>query len=74
MLLAKGFVELCGYEYGFIGGASAYIPEEKTLLFLGDITKHPDFEKIMDFCEKIAVKVKWIDNLPLKDIGGIVKL
>ncbi|MBQ6896105.1 MAG: hypothetical protein IJN69_02735 [Oscillospiraceae bacterium] len=74
LLIAKGFVELCGYEYGFIGGASAYIPEEKTLLFLGDITKHPDFEKIMDFCEKIAVKVKWIDNLPLKDIGGIVKL
>ncbi|MBR2503389.1 MAG: hypothetical protein IKB62_04615 [Oscillospiraceae bacterium] len=74
LFISKGFVELSEYDYGFIGGASAYIPEEKTLLFFGDITKHPDFEKIICFCEKIGVKAEWIADMPLKDIGGVVKL
>lgn len=74
LLIAKGFVELCGYDYGFIGGASVYMPEEKTLLFFGDITAHPDYERIVNFCKKTGVVVKGIDNMPLKDIGGVVKL
>jgi len=65
--ILPGFVKLFGYEYGFIGGASGEIDGELT--FFGDITKHPDFEKIDNFC-----KFKYFSDFPLTDIGTILYL
>ncbi len=74
LLIEKGHVHLNGYEYGFIGGASAYLSEIKTLLFFGDISQHPEFIKIKEFCNDIDVKIDWIFDTVLTDTGGIVKL
>ena len=74
LLIKKGFVSLKGYNYGFIGGASVFFENYKTLLFIGDITKHPDYNEIKVFCTNINIKIDWIDEISLTDIGGIVNL
>lgn len=72
LLITKGYVKLDGYDYGFIGGASVYLKENSTLLFSGDISVHPDFERIKIFCKNINVTTDYIDNMELTDIGGVV--
>jgi len=74
LLIEKGFARLDGYNYGFIGGASVFIKAPKTLLFFGDITKHPDYNSIKGFCLNINIEVDWIDELQLTDIGGMIDL
>lgn len=68
--IRQGYVNLNGFEYGFLGGASGRVGE--TLYFSGDITKHPDFEMIRAFCEKRNTDIKWFD-FPLDDIGSIIE-
>lgn len=67
----KGFVKLDGAEYGFIGGASGKISCD-TLFFCGDITKHPNYKDILSFCNTRNVKIEYIKDKELIDIGGIL--
>ncbi len=62
--ITPGYVELKGYDYGFLGGASGVI-DGKTVFF-GDIRKHPDFLKIKEFCE-----FDFLSDFPLYDVGTI---
>jgi hypothetical protein len=55
--------------YGFIGGCCGKIEDE--FVFYGDITEHPDFEKIYNFINDRNIKIKWFD-FPLEDIGSIL--
>lgn len=67
---------LCGAkrgESGFIGGASVLL-DEHNMLFFGDIEKHPDYQKIRDFCNSKGVKIHKIDEIDLTDIGGVILL
>lgn len=73
LLIDKGYVRLDGYNYGFIGGASAVLDNE-ILLFFGDISKHPQYNLIREFCDKNKIKVQYIEDMPLTDIGGIIEL
>ena len=70
MFITKGLVKLSGYNYGFIGGASVYLNPENTLLFFGDITKHVDYNNIKFFCDKNNIKIDYIPQIHLEDIGG----
>lgn len=71
LLIRKGKVRLPGYDYGFIGGASAYI--NGTVYFFGNIRAHSDFHLIDHFVsENGASIVSLSDSQPLTDIGGIV--
>lgn len=63
--ITPGFVELKGYEYGFVGGASGVL--NGVLNFFGDIRNHPDYNKIKDFCD-----FDFIPDFPLTDIGTIL--
>lgn len=74
LLIEKGYVKLEGYNYGFIGGASAYLSENKTLLFFGNIKQHPNYKEITEFCHRLKIYVDYIENMSLTDIGGIIKL
>lgn len=60
-------------EKGFIGGASVLL-DEHNLLFFGNIKKHPDYNRIIDFCNSQGVNVLQINNIDLIDIGGIILL
>lgn len=68
--IEKGYVELSGYEYGFIGGATGFV--DGKLLFFGDITKHPDFNKIMQFTKNNSIEIDYIKDFPLTDVGTII--
>lgn len=74
LLISSGSIVLDGYDYGFIGGASGKI-EENTIAFFGNVTSHPDYKKIENFCENHNISIKIIcKDMPLTDIGGIVKI
>ena len=74
LLIEKGSVLLKGYNYGFIGGASAFLEQEKVLLFFGDISKHKNYQEILMFCNSLNINVDYIKNMELTDIGGIVAI
>ena len=63
-------VELPGYNYGFIGGASGVF--ENKVYFTGNILLHPQGEIIKKFCEELGYKVICLSEKRLLDIGGIM--
>lgn len=74
LLISSGNIILDGYDYGFIGGASGKI-DENTVVFLGNVTNHPDYRRIEKYCENHNISIKIIcKDMPLTDIGGIVKI
>lgn len=68
-----GAVDLPGYDCGFLGGASGLLPDGR-LLFFGDISAHPDSRAIFDFCARFGVRVQYLKNRPLTDIGTILSI
>ncbi len=62
--ITPGHVKLTGYDYGFVGGASGVI--DGKLTFFGDVSKHPDFLKIKEFCD-----FDYFGDFDLTDIGTI---
>ncbi len=62
-------IRLDGYDYGFIGGASGVL--EDTVYFTGDISSHPDAERIAEFCKAHKKKMISLSSEPLNDVGGI---
>ncbi len=69
--ITPGFIELKGYSYGFIGGCSVKW-DKQTLVFFGDLSKHPDHARILTFCKEHGVYARDIKEIPLTDIGGMV--
>lgn len=64
-------VELDGYPYGFIGGASGKVGN--LILFNGDLRKHSNYKEIKDFIERRGVSIKYFEGYPLTDIGSIIE-
>lgn len=62
-------IALCGYDCGFIGGTSGCFGD--TVYFSGDISTHPDGEKIKEFCSGLGKRTVSLSSRPLTDIGGI---
>ena len=73
LLIAPGHVTLPGFDCGFIGGAG--FCDGDTVYCFGDITRHPDFEKIKALCVKHNSKIEILcADKPLTDLGGAVLL
>ena len=72
LTVGEGSISLEGAEYGFIGGASGYDRDKRTLFFCGDITRHPDYAKIKCFCDAHGTQIVNLSNDNLTDIGGII--
>ncbi len=70
LFITLGSVSLPGYDYGFLGGASGILGGD-TVAFFGDLSTHPDGEKIRDFIIKKGFFVKEVAGQPLLDIGTI---
>lgn len=71
LTINPGNIDIDGFNYGFIGGASGKI-DDNTIIFFGNLKEHPDYLKIKEFCKKHNVKIDIIcPELPLTDIGGI---
>lgn len=69
--ITKGHVSLSDKHYGFIGGAGVLLSKTK-MYFNGDITKHPDYNKIIQFLSNYGVEPVFNKNRPLTDFGGFV--
>lgn len=73
-LIETGHILLDGFPYGFIGGTcgNVLIDDQPTLVFNGDLSKHPDFKRILRFAFNHGVDVKYFEGYPLEDIGSIL--
>jgi hypothetical protein len=81
LLIEPGYIELDGYEYGFVGGASGKISSD-TLCFTGSLKSHPSIVAIDDFLERHGViKIELTDKdcfdigsiIPLLEVGGLTE-
>ncbi len=70
LLINKGHIKLRGYDMGFIGGTCGRIG--KTMVFNGNLSAHPDFEKIKEFIQAKGLSLKYFPEYPLEDIGSII--
>ena len=71
LLISPGNIALKGYDYGFIGGAGFY--DNGKVFFFGNIKKHPDYDKIRQFCSLYNSDIEIIcQDMPLTDIGSAV--
>lgn len=69
LLVSSGHIELSGFAYGFIGGASFKISKSQ-IAFTGQLDHHPDKQKIFDFCNKHNVEPLFLTNEAAFDIGS----
>ena len=73
ILIEKGDIQLKGYDYGFIGGASVKL-NEKQILFFGDILNKEDKNKVISFIKKYNIEPLFISDKKLTDIGSAIIL
>ncbi len=69
----KGDIELTGYDYGFIGGASVKLKDNR-ILFFGDIENKIEKDKIIRYLKKNDMEPIFISGKKLKDIGSALIL
>ena len=71
LLIEQGGITLDGFSYGFLGGASCLLPENKFFI-TGSLKNHPSRHKILDFLEKQELEpVEAVQNTPV-DIGSLI--
>ncbi len=73
LLIRKGHIDLFDMNYGFIGGCSGLISNNE-IAFYGDIIKHPDYEKILNFVSSKNKKIISLSDEYLLDLGSIIPL
>lgn len=73
LLIEKGYIDLFDLDYGFIGGCSGLI-SKNTLSFFGDIKKHPDYSRILEFVNNKNKKIISLSNEKLLDLGSLIPL
>ncbi|MBQ2242492.1 MAG: hypothetical protein II319_10155 [Clostridia bacterium] len=70
LLISEGNVELPGYSYGFLGGASGL--GGNILYFCGDLKSHPDHEAIEVFARKHNTECISLSDEKLYDVGSLI--
>ena len=82
LLIEKGHIQLPGFDYGFIGGCAGHIMISfenadntiPTIVFNGDLSSHPDHDRIADFINARGINIAYFEDYPLTDIGSILAL
>ena len=70
LLITPGFIDLPGYDYGFIGGASGQF--NNTIMLTGKIDQHPDCNLITNFIKNKGMDISFLSENSAKDIGSIL--
>lgn len=68
LLISPGHISLPGFDYGFVGGASFW--HDKRVYFFGDVTKHPDYIRMEEFCRKHGSSICILGTGELFDYGS----
>ncbi len=71
--ISKGNVYLSDDHYGFIGGASGKLNDNE-IYFSGDLSSHPDYDRIVKFLDKHHIKPVFNKNRRLNDFGSFIKI
>ena len=71
--ICEGHISLLGYNYGFIGGCASFDARQKlkTVFFCGDVSKHPDYNRINRFCQSHGYEIISLTDIGLCDNGTI---
>ena len=69
LLITEGNIELPGYSYGFIGGATGLCGN--ILYFCGNLKSHPDHKAIEEFAKKHDTECISLSDEKLYDVGSI---
>ncbi len=69
LLVSRGDIKLDGYNYGFIGGATAVY--NNYIFVFGCLENHRDYISIKSFAESVGYKVVNLGEGKLEDYGGI---
>jgi len=73
LMIEPGFINLEGFEYGFIGGTS-FLIDVGTVAFTGRLDEHPDRDRILAFIIKHGLKPVFLTDIPAFDIGSAIIL
>ena len=76
LLIQAGHISLLGYDYGFIGGCASFAPRQNidTVFFCGDVSQHPDYNRISVFFQANGLSIINLSNFGLCDVGTIFKI
>ena len=66
-------IKLNGFDYGFIGGATGYIKPD-CLVFLGNLSLHPEEKQIKDFLAERNVDIISLLSTNALDFGSLLYL
>lgn len=69
LLISQGYIDLPGFDYGFIGGASFRI-SERCIAFTGVLNRHPDKDRIMAFLHAHGFDAVFLTDRTIFDIGS----
>lgn len=69
--IQPGGIDLPGYRYGFIGGASGFCSRRGEVWLCGDPSSHPDGERILSFIHSCGSEAVLLSERRLYDCGGI---
>jgi len=73
LLIKPGYIDLPGYDCGFIGGASFKL-DNNTIAFSGNLDKHPDKDRILDFISLHNLEAVYITEKSAFDIGSLIQI
>ncbi len=71
--ITNNTISLPGFSNGFFGG-SAFMADEHTLFVNGDLSLHPDCEKIKSFLKKREIEAKCLSEFPIYDFGSFIPI
>jgi len=69
----EGFIDLPGYDYGFIGGAAFKVTSE-CIAFTGTLDKHPAKKEIFSFLFSKNVEPLFLSKHNIFDVGSILPI
>lgn len=73
LLIQPGYIELSGYNYGFIGGTCGNLSRDEIIL-TGTLDYHLDKKEILRFIKKYKKIPIWLSNKKIIDVGTMIGL
>ena len=71
--ISSGGIDLDGFNYGFIGGASFKV-SQNLMAFTGTIDHLPDYNKIIDFLNSKKIEPIILTDRRIFDVGSILPI
>ncbi len=71
LVIEPGSIFLPGEDYGFLGGSCGCLGKNG-IIFLGDIYKHPDGRRVVDYAKSKDQDIICVNDLDLYDAGSLM--